>query len=74
MPLRQLGQIGPNAVTQLIPALDAAGLGALTDPIFATAAARDWLIEPPSSMVDERRVARLHRTLREVLGPEQSAA
>jgi divinyl protochlorophyllide a 8-vinyl-reductase len=68
------GRIGPNAVTQLIPALQAGGFGSLTDRIFTAATAPDWLIEPPSAMVDERRVARLHRTVRAMIGPEQSVA
>jgi divinyl protochlorophyllide a 8-vinyl-reductase len=56
-----VGTIGPNAVIQLIrPLRDAQ----LAESVFAAAGATDWLIDPPAAMVDERRVARLHRAVR----------
>ena len=55
------GTIGPNAVIQLIrPLRDAQ----LAESVFAAAGATDWLTDPPAAMVDERRVARLHRAVR----------
>jgi divinyl protochlorophyllide a 8-vinyl-reductase len=66
-------KIGPNAVTQLINALDAAGLQPAASAIFDDAGARDWLTEPPTAMVDERPVALLHQTLRKLLPPQQAA-
>lgn len=68
------GRIGPNAVLQLVPALEAAGAGALTPDLFAAAGARDWLATPPAGMLDERRVAALHRSLRVRLRAPVAAA
>ncbi|KIZ40098.1 MULTISPECIES: bacteriochlorophyll 4-vinyl reductase [Rhodopseudomonas] len=65
-------KIGPNAVTQLINALDAAGLQPAAAAIFAEAGIADWLSDPPTAMVDERPVALLHQTLRKMLSPQQS--
>jgi divinyl protochlorophyllide a 8-vinyl-reductase len=60
--------IGPNAVTQLVPALMRQGFDGMAPRVFA-----GWLAEPPSAMVDERLVASLHRALRAGLPPEQAA-
>jgi divinyl protochlorophyllide a 8-vinyl-reductase len=60
-------RIGPNAVTQLHAALIAAGLEAEAVQLFSAAGAADWLADPPAAMVDERRVARLHRLTRTLL-------
>lgn len=43
------------------------------DEIFARAELSPYLSDPPSAMVDEMEVARLHLALREVLGPERAA-
>ncbi|MGD0105595.1 MAG: bacteriochlorophyll 4-vinyl reductase [Rhodopila sp.] len=64
---RAVGTIGPNAVTQLIGALKLAGLDRLAAPIFQAAGEGAWLTDPPSVMVDERRVAGLHQAVRAVL-------
>jgi divinyl protochlorophyllide a 8-vinyl-reductase len=66
-------EIGPNAVTQLINALNAAGLQPAANEIFTQAALTDWLANPPTAMVDERPVALLHQTLRKLLPPQQAA-
>jgi len=66
-------KIGPNAVTQLINALDAAGLRPAASAIFAEAGAREWLTAPPTAMVEERPVALLHQALRRLLSPQQAA-
>jgi divinyl protochlorophyllide a 8-vinyl-reductase len=67
-------EIGPNAVTQLINALNAAGLAPVARAIFSEAALTDWLTAPPTAMVDERPVALLHQTLRRMLPPQQAGA
>ncbi|QDL96562.1 bacteriochlorophyll 4-vinyl reductase [Rhodopseudomonas palustris] len=67
-------EIGPNAVIQLIHALEAAGLQPAAKEIFSEAAASDWLAEPPSAMVDERPVAAIHQAVRRVLPQPQAAA
>jgi divinyl protochlorophyllide a 8-vinyl-reductase len=54
-------------VTQLQAALLAAGLEDEAVNLFAAAGAADWLADPPAEMVDERRVARLHRLTRTML-------
>ena len=60
-------RIGPNAVLQLVESLAARDLADLTGPLFRHAGVADWLEAPPRAMVDERRVARLHREVRTVL-------
>ena len=66
------GRIGPNAVTQLITALQNGGEGAAARRIFNGAGSPQWLDSPPAEMVDETRVAKLHATVRELL-PEARA-
>lgn len=68
------GKIGPNAVIQLVEALRAAGLDAAMAPIFAEVGVRDWLRDPPTAMVDEAPVARLHQAVRAALAPRPAAA
>ena len=65
--------IGPNAVTQLVPALTRQGFAAMVPQLFAGAGVAGWLADPPAAMVDERMVAALHRTLRAGLPPEQTS-
>ena len=69
-----VSRIGPNAVLQLVEALKARDFADLVGPLFRHAAAADWLEAPPSAMVDERRVARLHREVRIVLPAAEAAA
>ncbi|MEN9772885.1 MAG: bacteriochlorophyll 4-vinyl reductase [Pseudomonadota bacterium] len=62
-------RIGPNAITQVIAALeDRVGL-ATTRSCFEAAGLICYLDAPPETMVSERHVAMLQATLREVLGP-----
>jgi divinyl protochlorophyllide a 8-vinyl-reductase len=68
-----VAEIGPNAVIQLIQALDAAGLQPAASEIFSEAAASNWLAHPPTAMVDERPVAAIHQTVRRLLPPQQAA-
>jgi divinyl protochlorophyllide a 8-vinyl-reductase len=65
-------RIGPNAVTQLIVALQNGGEGAESRRIFSQAGSAQWLDSPPTEMVDETRVAKFHATVRELL-PEVRA-
>ena len=67
-----MAKIGPNAVTQLIAALDESGLGQIAEPLFKTAGVFDWLEHPPEIMIDEIGVGRLHRTLRSSLPPDRA--
>jgi divinyl protochlorophyllide a 8-vinyl-reductase len=66
--------IGPNAVTQLVAALEAAGLARQAEPVFAAAGVADWLTEPPTEMVDERPVVQLHQGMRTLLPPGVAVA
>ena len=66
------GRIGPNAVTQLITALRNGDDRATATRIFSQAGSAQWLDSPPTEMVDETRVAKLHATVRELL-PEARA-
>lgn len=62
-------RIGPNAITQVAAALEAA-LGAPTQRlVFESAKLEHHLSVPPAAMIDEADVIRLHRALREQLGP-----
>jgi divinyl protochlorophyllide a 8-vinyl-reductase len=65
-------RIGPNAVLQLTEALTRARLDGLAVQAFTLAGVTDWLAVPPSAMVDERPVARLHQALRKLAAPEQA--
>lgn len=67
-----VGRVGPNAVTQVIAALTEAGLDSRAAAIFFTAGVGDWLVNPPTTMVDERRVASLHHAVRTVLAVDQA--
>ncbi|MBS0641654.1 MAG: bacteriochlorophyll 4-vinyl reductase [Acetobacteraceae bacterium] len=60
-------RIGPNAVIQLLSALRSAGRHDLAAEACAAAGMPEWLDSPPSEMVDERIVARLHRAVRAAL-------
>ncbi len=70
----EAARIGPNAVLQLIEALRAGGMADRLQTLFAAAGAADWLDAPPGQMVDERRVARLHRGVRASLTPHEAVA
>jgi divinyl protochlorophyllide a 8-vinyl-reductase len=68
------GRIGPNAVTQLIVALQNGGEGAMSWDIFSEAGSAQWLDSPPTEMVDETRVAKVHAKVRELLPEAQANA
>ncbi|MBN2906390.1 MAG: bacteriochlorophyll 4-vinyl reductase [Rhodobacteraceae bacterium] len=65
------GRIGPNAVLQLLPVLEAAGGAALRDEMLEAAG----LTEPPSDagLMDEGPAAAMHRALRRRL-PDRAPA
>ena len=65
-------RIGPNAVTQLLAALQAEDREALADHVFKSAGVAEWLDNAPVSMVNQERVARLHRTVRALLPQDQA--
>ena len=66
--------VGPNAVIQLAVALRRAGLGHVASDIFAEADAQEWLERPPTAMIDEIRVARIHGAVRDKLSCAQAKA
>lgn len=61
---RAPGTIGPNAVLRLREALDADCGPDATEALFVAAGELSLHRAPPTDMVDERAVARLHATLR----------
>jgi len=67
------GRIGPNAVTRLAEALTARDGADRCRTIFATAGLAHHLDTPPTAMVDEDDVARLHRALIDGLGADEAA-
>jgi divinyl protochlorophyllide a 8-vinyl-reductase len=67
------GVMGPNAITRVAEALTAALGEDACRAVFASAGAARHLTHPPTQMVDEMEVARLHRALIEILGPAQAA-
>ncbi|MEO1018788.1 MAG: bacteriochlorophyll 4-vinyl reductase [Pseudomonadota bacterium] len=58
-----IGQIGPNAIIQLVHAIDAHEGRAVTRDIFAASGCTAYLDTAPESMVDEHDVAALHQAL-----------
>lgn len=65
-------QIGPNAVLQLIPVLRDGGVDPA--PFFAAAGVDDWLADPPTAMIDQAGVARLHQAVRAMLPSARACA
>jgi divinyl protochlorophyllide a 8-vinyl-reductase len=61
-------RIGPNAITRTAEALMAASGAGEQARVFAAAGLVAHLVAPPTGMVDERDVVRLHRALRSELG------
>lgn len=60
--------IGPNAVTQVAAALHAAYGAQQTARLFTQAGIAHHLAAPPTTMIDESDVRRLHQVLRDQLG------
>jgi divinyl protochlorophyllide a 8-vinyl-reductase len=67
------GRIGPNAITRVAQALRDEVGDAATRAVFTHAALADALDDPPTAMVDEADVRRLHVELRDAIGPERAA-
>jgi len=59
---RSAGRIGPNALTQLLPLLEAAGGAALRDGLLARAGVS--CLPDMTGLIDEAPVARLHQAMR----------
>jgi divinyl protochlorophyllide a 8-vinyl-reductase len=68
----EIGTIGPNAAIQLLAALRDARLDQLAEQVFIAAGVAEWLVHPPITMVDQRRVARLHRAVRDTVPRDQA--
>jgi divinyl protochlorophyllide a 8-vinyl-reductase len=66
------GAIGPNAATRLIEVLRQDADFATVERIVDAADTREWLSAPPTTMIDERAAARLHRATRACLGPRRA--
>jgi divinyl protochlorophyllide a 8-vinyl-reductase len=62
-----VARIGPNAILQVTDALLAACGAARTRELYEAAGLAAYLVEPPTGMVDEREVMRLHAVLRSCL-------
>lgn len=69
-----IARIGPNAITRLSEALAASVGDAVRFRIFEGAGLIADLVAPPTGMVDETHVIRLHRVLRAELGHAQARA
>jgi divinyl protochlorophyllide a 8-vinyl-reductase len=67
-------RIGPNAITRVAEALHAAGGEALARQVFGTAGLAHRLSDPPSAMVPDFEVERLHAALRAELGLTRARA
>lgn len=67
-------RIGPNAVTRMAEALRALHGETVAARIFGAAALGGMLSHPPADMIDERDVARLHRSAHAALGAVAAAA
>ncbi|MEM9168064.1 MAG: bacteriochlorophyll 4-vinyl reductase [Pseudomonadota bacterium] len=66
VPVARLGEVarvGPNAVTQLIAAMDAAHVTALKRSVFEAAHCARYLEHPPTEMIPEYEAAFVHRSL-----------
>jgi divinyl protochlorophyllide a 8-vinyl-reductase len=66
--------IGPNAITRMAEALATIGGGDATcRDVFASAGLSDYLATPPTRMIPETDVARLHRAAVDRLGEARTA-
>src|SRR3954452_21912370 len=66
-PQRAAALIGPNAVIQLLAALNEGDRQDLARRACIEAGVSGWFHTPPQHMVDERAVGRLHRAVRRAL-------
>jgi divinyl protochlorophyllide a 8-vinyl-reductase len=62
-------RIGPNAITRVAEALGRLGGPTLAESVFERAGLGALLRSPPTQMVDEQEVIRLHQALRAALDP-----
>ena len=69
----RLGLIGPNAITQMAAALSDACGAPLRRDIFEDAGLARYLCAPPTQMISEDDVARLHRAAIDRLGETKAA-
>ena len=69
----RLGLIGPNAVTQMAAALSDACGAPLRRDVFEDAGLARYLCAPPTHMIPEDDVARLHRAAIDRLGEAKAA-
>jgi divinyl protochlorophyllide a 8-vinyl-reductase len=69
----RLGLIGPNAITQMAAALSAGCGASLRRDIFEDAGLARYLCAPPTHMIPEDDVARLHRAAIDRLGEAKAA-
>lgn len=69
-------RIGPNAITRLAEVLPGIAGADRAEQVFASAGLIAHWRTPPQAMVDEAEVARLHATMRQLLGegPARAAA
>lgn len=72
--LAEPARIGPNAVIQVLSALDDIVGGEHTRQIAARAGLLGYVDDPPETMIDEREVIRLHRSVRDTLDEAVSLA
>jgi divinyl protochlorophyllide a 8-vinyl-reductase len=68
-PAQATARIGPNAITQLASALDAAVGREATEGLFLSAGLAAYLRDPPRQMVAESEVIALHTAVRQALPP-----
>jgi divinyl protochlorophyllide a 8-vinyl-reductase len=69
-----IGLIGPNAITRIIEALDEVETPQSVRRIFQACRLEAYLSEPPTEMVDEDEVTRLHQVLHHDLGDARARA
>ncbi len=67
-------RIGPNAAIQLLRVLSLSADPETVGRILAAAGALEWAIRAPAEMVDERKVAALHRATRAILPVQEARA
>ncbi len=67
-------RVGPNAILQLITALDHFDAGAHTRAVFARAGLTEFIDHPPTDMVEEDSVALVYRALFEHLDHRNASA
>lgn len=67
-----VARIGPNAITQVAAVLERELGAAVLMRLFKAAGLSAHLARPPTGMVDDREVERLHRVLRAELGVAQA--